>query len=287
MSTPTSISSEPTAVIVNPLDALHLRAQMQALDAGLAAQLALSVVATTGSTNEDLLAQTRPAAPLTWAARLAESQTAGRGRRGKTWLAAPGHSLTLSLAWYQAPALERLSGLALVIGLAVREVLREEGLDCQLKWPNDIWLQQQKVGGILLETTGSASAPIVVIGLGLNLHLPTAFKAAIPQAITALDEWIIVPERNALAARLMIRIMAYAERFAATGFTAFQADYAAADALMGQAVWLRGSTDQPAWALGVDEQGQLQVSDAPPGDPRGTLSVVNAGEVSLRLRGQA
>ena len=91
----------------------------------------------------------------------AEEQTAGRGRMGKGWHSRAGQSLTFSLALPLAPA--DWSGLSLAVGVSLAESLHP---DVQLKWPNDLWLQQRKLGGILVETAGTgdgASAPRTVV----------------------------------------------------------------------------------------------------------------------------
>ena len=103
---------------------------------------------------------------------VAEAQTAGRGRLGRSWASQPGVSLTFSLGLPLAPA--DWSGLSLVVGVSVAQSLHPQ---LQLKWPNDVWLQDRKLGGILIETaTTKATTPgpagpgrQVVIGVGLNL----------------------------------------------------------------------------------------------------------------------
>ena len=262
--------------IINPLLATDIQ---HALPAALQSKLAVEVVTETASTNSDLLAyaQTQP-----WHARFAEHQTAGRGRRGNPWLALPGGSLTFSLAWQTAPALAQLSGLPLVVGLAVRAALQQEGVLVQLKWPNDIWLDGRKLGGILVESEGNPQQPKVVVGIGLNLALPQAVRERITQAVTALDEWIIVPERNQLAANLLSQLVTHLERFATSGFAPFQAAFNACDALRMQSVQIVDQTAAQPVLLrqglcrGVNERGELLVQDA-----SGTHAIL-AGEASLK-----
>ena len=111
-------------------------------------------VAETGSTNADLLA--RAAASTSGldgpVLLLAGSQTAGRGRAGRSWQSAPDASLTFSLAWKFDRALPQLVGLPLAVGVAIAEALHACGLDARLKWPNDVLLDGRKLAGILIET---------------------------------------------------------------------------------------------------------------------------------------
>ncbi len=133
-----------------------------------------------GSTNEYLHAAV---APLPGAPRLvfAELQTAGRGRRGREWLAPFGSGLTFSIGWTFAEMPADLSALGLALGVCVVRALRELGAaDVQLKWPNDIVHRHAKLGGLLLQMRSEAGGPAyVVAGLGLNLALPEAARAAI------------------------------------------------------------------------------------------------------------
>ncbi|MDZ7910120.1 MAG: biotin--[acetyl-CoA-carboxylase] ligase, partial [Gemmobacter sp.] len=101
----------------------------------------------------------------------AEEQTAGRGRMGKGWHSKVGQSLTFSLALPLSPA--DWSGLSLAVGVSLAESLHPR---VRLKWPNDLWLQERKLGGILVETAGSgegaAALRAVVIGVGINIRAP-------------------------------------------------------------------------------------------------------------------
>jgi len=121
------------------------------------------------STNRYLLTGAQEGWP-SGAVCLAEQQTAGRGRQGRSWLTPFGASLAYSLLWRFAGPLEALSGLSLATGLAVARVLKGAGVsEVGLKWPNDVWWQGRKLGGILLESGGSAGDFYVVAGVGLNL----------------------------------------------------------------------------------------------------------------------
>lgn len=134
--------------------------------------LSIEVVAQVDSTNSQLLQRAR-AGDDSPTVMVALEQTAGRGRQGRRWLAAPGESLTFSLAvpWQAntSDAANALSGLSLAVGVALAEAI---DLAVQLKWPNDLWLGRRKLGGILIEVApvaNSATQRVVVIGVGLNV----------------------------------------------------------------------------------------------------------------------
>ena len=116
----------------------------------------------------------------------AEDQTAGRGRLGKGWHSKPGQSLTFSLALPLAPA--SWSGLSLAVGVSLAHSLHP---DVRLKWPNDLWLHQRKIGGILVETASTGEATqglrMVVIGVGINIARPdvSAVAALVPDGAAA------------------------------------------------------------------------------------------------------
>ncbi|MDE3208887.1 MAG: biotin--[acetyl-CoA-carboxylase] ligase, partial [Pseudomonadota bacterium] len=119
---------------------------------------------------------------------VAEIQTAGRGRLGRTWLAAPGLSLTFSMLWRFEAGVLALEGLSLVVGLACVTALRKLGYDdIWLKWPNDLLYGEKKVGGILIETQGDVHGPIhTVIGVGININVPVGWPKLLGREIGGL-----------------------------------------------------------------------------------------------------
>ena len=210
-----------------------------------------------------------------------EEQTAGRGRMGKGWHSKPGQSLTFSLALPLAPA--DWSGLSLAVGVSLAESLHP---DVRLKWPNDLWLQERKLGGILVETAGSgegASAPrTVVIGVGINIARPDAgvvtasatAGAMAPMPPAGLSEvrmGVTAGEALALVAPALVHDVLH---FGAHGFAPFADRFSRRDALRGRPVRLSDGTD--GQASGVDPQGALRVQTAQ------GLRTVHSAEVSVR-----
>ncbi|GGY80335.1 biotin--[acetyl-CoA-carboxylase] ligase [Pseudoduganella plicata] len=260
-----------TAIL--PLDAAAIHAGC----AASASHIAIEVVPETGSTNADLLARLPAlAAPVL---RIAERQTAGRGRAGRSWLSAPGASLTFSLAWrFQGP-LHRMAGLPLAVGVALAETLATLGMPVQLKWPNDVMRDGAKLAGILVETQAAADGAIwAVIGCGINLLLPDELEAAVGRPVASAP-WLAQMDSNVLMAKLLSRLAAVLAEFDDTGFAPFTERWNALQGWRGEPVNIldHDVVVQHGCAAGVDDQGRLLL-DTPAG-----LVAVLSGDVSLRL----
>jgi len=231
----------------------------------------VEVAAELDSTNSELMRRARAgcAEPVLLAAR---RQTAGRGRLGRSWHGDPGGSLAFSLGLALAPA--DWSGLSLAVGVALAEALHPR---IRLKWPNDLWLDGRKLGGILIETAsagGVAGAPrYAVIGAGINLARPAADGLATAPAW--LGELLPVPAEPAtVLLQLAPPLVQALQSFERAGFAAFRARFDARDALRGQSVVLSDGT--AGVAAGTDEQGALLVHTA------GAVKTVTSSEVSVR-----
>lgn len=236
----------------------------------------VEVLAEIDSTNTELMrrARTEVLAPTLL---VALSQTAGRGRRGKAWVSAPGDSLTFSLGLPLAPA--DWSGLSLAVGVSLADSLHPE---LRLKWPNDLWWAGRKLGGILVETahpgTGPASGRSVVVGVGLNLatpqlpDLPAAEMPAMPPA--GLRECLPGLEAGALLLRVLPALVRDLQAFEALGFDAFAQRFAQRDGLAGLTV--RSSDGLEGTACGVGPDGCLRVLTAQ------GMRDVSSAEVSVR-----
>ena len=236
------------------------------------------------STNDWLYGEPPPA-PGQPRVAFAELQRAGRGRRGRSWLAPFGSGLTFSVAWTFAELPPGLPALGLAVGAGVAQALRSAGLaEAQVKWPNDLVWRQRKFGGLLLqlrsESGGSAS---VVAGLGVNLVLPPEARATLDQPgaqpVTDLGEGFggRMPGRNTLAALLAAAMLDTFGEFARAGFASFAARWAELDALRGARVRVTqadGSVEGEA--CGADADGALLVR------VDGTLRRFHSGDVSLR-----
>lgn len=239
-------------------------------------QVDVEVVAETGSTNADLMA--RLGSLQTPLLRIAEHQTAGRGRAGRVWHSVPGGVLTFSLAWHFPQSGQALLGLPLAVGVTLAETLLTLGVPVTLKWPNDILKEQKKLAGILIETSShTETGSWAVIGIGLNLTIPDALEREIGQAV-ADAPWLAQMDRNLLVARLLNALAKSMEEFRQQGFAAFTERWNKLHAYAGQAVVVldRGQVLHEGMALGVDHSGCLVLQTA-----LGQVTVV-AGDVSLR-----
>lgn len=247
--------------------------------AGLSrAGVAIEVVHETGSTNADLLARASAlAAPVLL---VAENQTAGRGRAGRNWLSSPEGSLTFSLAWRFDGGAQALAGLPLAVGVALGDTLGRLGVQVQLKWPNDLLKDGEKLAGILIETQAVPGGGIwAVIGVGLNLLMPDEMETRLGRGAAAAP-WLARMERDALVAALLDGLVDALREFDARGFGAFCARWNLRHAWQGETVAVLdgGVVLHEGLAAGVDDAGRLLLDTA-----EGRVAVL-AGDVSLRIK---
>ncbi len=264
-----------------PLELLDAGRIAGELDRAVRARLhALDVHWQIDSTNTQLLRGADTGAHEMQAC-FAERQSAGRGRRGRVWQSPLGGNLYFSLLRRFAHGMGALSGLSLAVGVAVVDALADCGVTgVGLKWPNDVLAQGRKLAGILVELGGEFLGPChAVIGVGINLRLSDAALERIDQP--AIDLAALTggapPARNRLAGRLLARLIAVLDRFAAHGFAALHADYARYDLLRGRAVRVfTADAERDGIAAGVDARGALILR-------RGkALTHYDSAEVSVR-----
>ncbi len=221
------------------------------------------------STNSELMRRAR-AGQVDPVLLVAQEQTAGRGRLGRSWQSAQGASLTFSVGLALDPV--DWSGLSLAIGLAAAEALHP---DIRLKWPNDLWVRDRKLAGILVETAtlAGSSARYAIAGIGINVE-PRGAEPALSTPPIALRE--MDPALDAEAALLAVapRVIATMQAFASEGFAPLQARFVARDALAGRKVQL--SDGLAGEARGVNASGALLVHTA------AGLRAVTSAEVSVR-----
>jgi BirA family biotin operon repressor/biotin-[acetyl-CoA-carboxylase] ligase len=217
---------------------------------------------------------------------LAERQTGGRGRRGRDWVSPLAANLYLSLARVFDGGLARLGGLSLVAGVAAVEALQCLGFDAvRLKWPNDLVVvdvdrELRKLGGLLIEGGGEHAGPVrAVLGLGINVRMPSGAAAGIAQPWTDLAALQAGARstRNAIAAALLAHLLPALDQFDRDGLAPFLSRYAACDALAGRVVDVHaGDGTHAGTALGIADDGALRVR------LRGGERRFHAGEISVR-----
>ncbi|MEE4383499.1 MAG: biotin--[acetyl-CoA-carboxylase] ligase [Pseudomonadales bacterium] len=241
--------------------------------------LAVHVLGVTGSTNDDVrarLASERPPFAV-----LAEAQRAGRGRRGRSWASPVACNLYLSLALPLPGGVRAATGLSLVVGVAVAEALDEAlSVPIRLKWPNDLLVDDRKLGGILVELAAGPGGDAAVVGIGVNVRQPGHAGRTVDQAWIDLAALVpALPSRNLLAAAVAARVLALHEQFLARGFdAALRARWSARDPWRNRTVVARGP-DRALTGIsrGVDESGALLL------DTGDGIERIGSGEVSLRL----
>jgi BirA family transcriptional regulator, biotin operon repressor / biotin---[acetyl-CoA-carboxylase] ligase len=233
------------------------------------------------STNSELLGRPFPRAG-TGEVLLAEYQSAGKGRRGRTWMAPPGGAICLSVSWTFPAVSQDLGALGLVIGVCALRALQALGLDgVELKWPNDLLHGARKLGGILIELRAEASGPAcVVIGLGLNVALGEALLTSIAAtgiAPTDLRHAGLGASRNVVVAALLAAIVQGLLEFEQAALKPFLAEWRDADALRGRPVnVVAGAGITRGLARGIDAHGALLVETA-----QGVQRFIS-GDVSVR-----
>ncbi len=273
--------------------------RLAALCGQAARDIALEIVTETGSTNADLLARVSGAnlakdatkdtatgaqsvgglngPTLLWA----QSQTAGKGRAGRSWHSSIEATLTFSLAWKFTLPPRALTGLPLAVGVSIAQTLASLGVPVQLKWPNDILKNGDKLAGILIETATDKRARQTIwaiIGVGINLAQSESLRAQIGRTVADAAE--LDQDRERLMADLLSGLAESLSIFEKEGFAAFAAAWNRCDAYANAAVNIvdQGNIVQHGIARGVDDSGCLQLDTA-----QGRVAIA-AGDVSLRIR---
>ena len=237
----------------------------------------IDALAACDSTNSRLMARAEAGAP-SGSVLVSDAQSAGRGRRGRAWISAPGDSLTFSLLWRFPAASTAPAALSLVVGLGLIRALAAIGCpQAKLKWPNDILLAGKKLAGVLVELQ-PGDIRSAVIGIGLNLRRPQALPAELDEQVADLAGAGHGLTREALLAACLAALAEVFDAYAAAGFAALRAEWEDAHAWQGLALRVSGEEGgQVGRCSGVDDAGALLLET-----PAGVVSVL-AGDVSLRL----
>lgn len=298
-------------VATEPLEAARIRSALPR--EVLARVRKLEVEWSVDSTNTQLVSREPPPAGSAEVL-LAEVQSAGRGRRGRAWLAPPGGAVCLSLSWTFPEMPRDVGALSLAIGVCVLRALKSAGVaDVRLKWPNDVLVGDGKLGGILIELRAESAGPVsVVVGIGLNVALGEELTEKIgATGLRATDLYSAMaagssagavgaarhsgrhdeapepagrsrsspeaPSRNAIAAGLIEHCMRGLAEFEREGLRPFVEEWRRADALRGRDVTVHSAEDGArGLARGIDLSGALLVET-----PHGLRKFIG-GEVTVR-----
>jgi BirA family transcriptional regulator, biotin operon repressor / biotin---[acetyl-CoA-carboxylase] ligase len=267
---------------VELLDAQRIRAELT--EAGNSHLHALELLFEVDSTNTRLLAATPPP-PGTADVCVSELQHAGRGRLGRRWISPFGGGIAMSLGWTCSDVIRTLPALSLGVGVAVSRALARAGAEgISLKWPNDIWFLDRKLGGVLIELRAEAGGPAhVVIGVGINVSLPEEARREIEASGVAVaavtDACKAAPSRNLMAGAILDELLSMLVQYECFGFSAFRDAWTALDGLKDRPVQVVvGGTAIFGIARGVDSDGALLL------ETKERMQRFVSGEASLRLR---
>jgi BirA family biotin operon repressor/biotin-[acetyl-CoA-carboxylase] ligase len=237
--------------------------------------------ALTGSTNSDASALGRSGAPEGTVV-VADAQTAGRGRLGRTWVSRPGLNLYLSILLRPRIVPAAAPQLALVAGLAVAEAFEDEGVSASIKWPNDVLLGGRKACGILTELEAEADrVDFVVVGIGVNLNsvdedFPPELRTRATSLRLARGREV---ERARFAAQLLSRFERCYERFREHGFGGLASAWERRSALVGRELTVDGAGEVVSGEYaGIDPEGALLLRTR---GGAGPIHRVLAGDVTI------
>lgn len=264
--------------LVSRVDLLDRDAIVAGLTSSRREGLALTVLDEVDSTNAEVVRQMAARVPGTPVV-IADCQTAGRGRRGRVWQSPRGENLYLSIGLTFHGGFGVLDGLSLVLGVAVANALEGLGVpEVGLKWPNDVFLPDGKLGGILVELQGELEEGVVqvIAGIGLNVHMSRAEGVDQPWSSLSRSRPDIDWSRNRVASAVIDAVLDAVPMFADNGFADFRSPWQARDIFYGQPLQARGG-DINGTGCGIDEAGNYQIRT------NAGLVPVRAGEISLRV----
>lgn len=208
---------------------------------------------------------------------LAETQTSGRGRRGRRWYSPQSQNLYFSMLWHYPHAqIPQLSALSLRVSLLIVECLQKLKVpQLNIKWPNDIYYQGKKMGGILIESKIDKNGLYLVIGIGLNLGMTQVDENVVTQAWSDLSHY--KPDRNQLSIALAQSLQQALSTYPQTGFAPYAERWQQFDLFVHQNVKVMTETDTLyGVSLGITEEGELILQQGE------IIRYFGMGEVSLK-----
>ena len=257
--------------LIQPVNAELIRQRVLLVDMEMADKVTL--VESLDSTNSYLMGFP-PGFSLHKQICIAEHMTAGRGRQHKQWLGGAYQNVILSVGWNFNLNIRRLSGLSLAVAVMAIRCLKRYGLvNCRLKWPNDILVDNCKLSGILVELKNSSA----VVGIGINCSLSEIQRLRISQPVVCLEDLLIEPvNRTQLIADLLIEFSKGLELFGNQRLEPFMQEWMQLDAYRGVRVATMGNNSLEGIASGIDDTGALLVST-----DNGSVQRVRSGEIRI------
>lgn len=243
-------------------------------------QPALHWFETVGSTNDVALDMARAGAPEGTVV-VAGNQTKGRGRRGRVWTDEPGACVLMSLLLTPTIPLSAIPGLTFAVSLGVTTALKAASyIDPMLKWPNDVFVGNRKVAGILVESASAAGRCVVIAGIGVNANQRNFDPDLEDTATSLLLECGSCVDIRALAGKLSLSVLAEYERFLSEGFEITLERWRRYMWGIGESVQITTESQILNGVIrGVDGSGALLVSDK-----NGTLHAIHAADTIKTTR---
>ena len=234
----------------------------------------------TSSTNDDAKESLKNSSHLL-SAHFAEQQSAGRGRNSRKWISPFGQNIYLSLAWQSNLSFADIEGLSLAIGVEVAESLKNNTDEViEIKWPNDLLVNQKKLGGILIETSsGKKDSLEIIIGTGINIFMKNEDTIKIDQDWTSLENYKNKSlDRNLISANLLNNLVQLTRKFKTIGFGGYKEAFENRNALMNKdcEVLANGKVNYHGSVVGVNGKGELLIKR------NNEILNLRYGEVSIR-----
>ena len=234
----------------------------------------LSIFEEIGSTNDYLLENSKKNKICIC---LTESQTKGRGRNSKEWQSPKYENIYMSISFSTNQDLKFFSSFSLVTALSVQKALTKHKFDTKIKWPNDIYINSKKVGGILIETLNKDKNNIVVVGIGLNVFMKSNSKIDREWTSLILENESMSIDRNKIISDIANELLIDKKTFEERGFGVFSNEFNELNILKNKKVSLSNSQYDDVVALDVNEDGSLNVKT------KSEIKKIFSGEVSIRL----
>jgi len=226
------------------------------------------------STNDYLI---KFANPNEYCLCVAESQTKGRGRNLKKWQSPKYENIYMSLSFSTNHELKNFSSFSLVSALAVHNVLIKQNIFTEIKWPNDIYLNKKKIGGILIETFARGRENLIVVGIGLNVFMENNSKIERDWTSLKLEFENIKIDRNEIISKIANEVLLLKSNFEKKGFNGFVKDFNNLNFLKNKKVFLSNSISKEGTALDINSDGSLNVRIG------NKTKKVSSGEVSINI----
>ena len=237
-------------------------------------QWELSIFDEIGSTNDYLLSNSKEDKI---ALCLSESQTKGRGRNSKQWQSPKYENIYMSLSFSTKHNLNFYSSFSLVAAISVHKALIKHQIESEIKWPNDIYINSKKVGGILIETINKNTTNIVVVGIGLNVFMKNNLEIDREWTSLALENEKMTFDRNEIIPDIANELIINKKTFEEKGFGFFKNKFNNLNFLKNKSIKLSNQENENAVALEVNDDGSLNVR------MQNKITKIVSGEVSIKI----